>query len=118
EMQEGSNWEAVQFAVKHELSNLTVVIDNNRLQAMDFLEKILTIEGRKEDLQKKMKAFGFEVRTCDGHNPDNIASVIEKWIKKQKNMNLCPETKHRRFRIMKCCILFPINTAKMSWSRF
>lgn len=86
EMQEGSNWEAIQFAVKHELSNLTVVIDNNRLQAMDFLEKILTIEGRKEDLQKKMKAFGFEVRTCDGHNPDNIASVIEKWIKKQTNM--------------------------------
>ncbi len=87
EMQEGSNWEAVQFAVKHELSNLTVVIDNNRLQAMDFLKNILTIEGRKDDLQKKMKAFGFEVRTCDGHNPENIASVIEKWIKKQKNMN-------------------------------
>lgn len=87
EMQEGSNWEAVQFAVKHELSNLTVVIDNNRLQAMDFLEKILTIEGRKDDLQKKMKAFGFEVSTCDGHNPDNIASVIEKWIKKQNNLN-------------------------------
>lgn len=86
EMQEGSNWEAVQFAVKHELSNLTVVIDNNRLQAMDFLDKILTIERRKDDLQKKMKAFGFEVRTCDGHHPNNIASVIEKWINKQKNM--------------------------------
>lgn len=88
EMQEGSNWEAVQFAVKHKLSNLTVIIDNNRLQAMDFLKNILTIEGRKDDLQKKMRAFGSEVKTCDGHNPGSIASVIEKWIKKQKNMNV------------------------------
>ena len=80
EMQEGSNWEAVQFAVKHELSNLTVVIDNNKLQAMDFLENILTVKGRKDDLQKKMRAFGSEVKTCDGHNPKNIVSAVEKWV--------------------------------------
>lgn len=83
EMQEGSNWEAVQFAVKHELSNLIVIIDNNRLQAMDFLENILTVQGRKDDLQRKMEAFGFMVKTCDGHNPEDIISVIEKWVKNQ-----------------------------------
>lgn len=88
EMQEGSNWEAVQFAVKHELSNLTVIIDNNGLQAMDFLENILTIKGRKDDLQRKMEAFGFIVKTCDGHNPEDIISVIEKWVKNHE------KTKH------------------------
>ena len=85
EMQEGSNWEAIQFAVKHNLSNLTVIIDKNSLQAMDFLENILTIEGRKDDLQKKLKAFGFEVKTCDGHNIKHIIAVIEKWVKNKEN---------------------------------
>ena len=80
EMQEGSNWEAIQFAVKHSLSNLTVIIDNNRLQAMDFLEKILTVEGKKDDLQRKMEAFGFTVETCDGHNPVDIVSIISTWL--------------------------------------
>ena len=79
EMQEGSNWEAIQFAVKHELSGLTVIIDNNGLQAMDFLENILTPEGRKDDLQKKMEAFGFKTVTCDGHDVLDIVNVLEEW---------------------------------------
>ncbi len=90
EMQEGSCWEAVQFAVKHQLSNLTIIIDRNRLQAMDFLEKIMTIEGRDDDLQKKFKAFGLAVKTCDGHNPGKIFSIITKWIKNQPDLN-CPQ---------------------------
>lgn len=86
EMQEGSNWEAIQFAVKHKLSNLTVIIDHNTLQAMDFLKNVLTREERRNDLQRKMKAFGFEVKTCNGHNMKSIISIIEKWIKNQKNL--------------------------------
>ncbi len=86
EMQEGSNWEAIQFAVKHKLSNLTVILDNNKLQAMDFLENILTVEGRKDDLQKKMKAFGFVVKTCNGHSIKSIISIIEKWVKIEKDL--------------------------------
>jgi len=58
EMQEGVMWEALQFAVKHELSNLTVIVDNNGLQAMDFSENVLTVRGRKDDLQRKLEAFG------------------------------------------------------------
>lgn len=88
EMQEGSNWEAVQFAVKHKLSNLTVIIDNNKLQAMDSLENILTVKGRKNDLEKKMNAFGFEVKSCDGNNPEKIVSVIEKWIENKEKINI------------------------------
>ncbi len=81
EMQEGSNWEAVQFAVKHRLSNLTVIIDNNRLQAMDFLETILTPKGRSDDLQRKFEAFGFITEKCDGHNGKEIINSINKWDK-------------------------------------
>ncbi len=87
EMQEGSMWEAVQFAVKYKLSNLTIIIDNNGLQAMDFLEDVLTIEGRTDDLQRKFEAFGYELRTCDGHNIEEIVSVIEGWKEVWKNMD-------------------------------
>jgi transketolase len=86
EMQEGSVWEAIQFAVKHELSNLTIVIDNNGLQAMDFLENILTLKGRKNDLQKKLEAFGCEVKTCDGHNIKEIVSIIDNWLEDKKEI--------------------------------
>ena len=86
EMQEGSNWEAIQFAVKHELSNLTLIIDHNTLQAMDFLEDVLTPKGRKNDLHAKMKAFGCEVKACNGHGIKNITSIIETWLKNQQGI--------------------------------
>ncbi len=79
EMQEGSNWEALQFAVKHNLSNLTIIIDCNSLQAMDFLENVLTVKGRKDDLRLKLEAFGCVVEECDGHTPVTIATKIEHW---------------------------------------
>lgn len=78
EMQEGSCWEAVQFAAKHKLSNLVVIIDANRLQAMDFLEKIMTIEGKGcMDLFEKFSTFGFEAKMCDGHNIPDMLDVFE-----------------------------------------
>lgn len=85
ELQEGSNWEAIQFAVKHKLSNLTVIVDANTLQAMDFLENILTLENRKDDLKKKFNAFGFIVKTCNGHNIKNIVKIIKSWNHKKNN---------------------------------
>ena len=79
EMQEGSNWEALQFAVKYELANLTVIIDNNTLQAMDFIENVLTIKGRHDDLERKFSAFGFLTEACDGHNVSDISKVLDEW---------------------------------------
>lgn len=84
EMQEGSIWEAIQFAVKHRLSKLTIIIDNNGLQAMDFLENVLTLKGRKNDLQKKLEAFGCKVKSCNGHNIKEIVSAIDNLLKNGK----------------------------------
>lgn len=86
EMQEGSNWEAIQFAVKHELTNLTVVVDGNKLQAMDYLKNILTLENRDDDLKIKMEAFGFEVKICNGHDLKAIIDILTQWkIRQNKN---------------------------------
>jgi transketolase len=88
EMQEGSNWEAIQFAVKHQLANLTIIIDHNKLQAMDFLENILTVKGRKNDLKKKLEGFGMLVRGCNGHHIDRIIKVISHWKANQRKLKV------------------------------
>lgn len=87
EMQEGSNWEAVQFAVKHQLANLTIIVDNNALQAMDFLENILTIKGRKDDLHIKLEAFGCLAEECHGHDPDALARILQGWREQRSSLN-------------------------------
>lgn len=79
ELQEGSNWEAIQFAVKHELSNLTVIVDHNKLQAMDFLHNILTPIDKKDDIHQKFKAFGFLVKECNGHASEEIVEILKSW---------------------------------------
>lgn len=74
EMQEGTTWEALQFALKHELNNLTVIIDANRLQAMDFITNILNREI-KDDISR-LRGFGLSPIVCPGHNIDRLVNSI------------------------------------------
>jgi transketolase len=85
EMQEGSNWEAIQFAVKHELNNLVLIVDNNRLQAMDFLDNVLTVKNMNDDLSKKLDAFGFNVYRCNGHVIDDLLENFNSIIRSDNN---------------------------------
>ena len=75
EFQEGSMWEALSFAVKHELDNLTVIIDRNGLQAMDRTTAIL--ERDEKDLPARLKAFGAEVIEVPGHDPNLLSKLFE-----------------------------------------
>jgi len=74
EMQEGTTWEALQFAVKHKVSNLTVIIDDNRLQAMDFVVKILDRE--EKDKVKRLRGFGLKPVVCNGHDVVMLADLM------------------------------------------
>ncbi len=72
EQAEGSNWEAAMAASKYHLSNLTAIIDRNRLQISGATEEVMPLEG----LKQKYEAFGFECRVCDGHDPDSLLAAI------------------------------------------
>lgn len=72
ECQEGSIWEGALSAPTLELDNLTVVIDHNKLQAMDNLEKIV----RMKPLREKWRAFGWNVVEIDGHNYGEIKEAL------------------------------------------
>jgi len=76
ELQEGSNWEALQFAVKHNLENLTIIVDCNRLQAMDFIVNILN--KKEKDIIKRMHGFGLFPKVSPGHNVEKLAGCIDR----------------------------------------
>jgi len=64
ELHEGSNWEAAMAAGHRGLSNLTVVVDRNRLQQGARTEDT----NRLEPLADKWRAFGWDVFEIDGHD--------------------------------------------------
>lgn len=71
ECQEGSVWEAALFASQHKLDNLIATIDSNKLQAIDRLDNIVSLDP----LVDKWKAFGWEVREVDGHSVSELLNV-------------------------------------------
>ena len=73
EIQEGSVWEAAMAATHHELGNLKVILDRNRIQNDDFcLEQM-----RMFDIPAKWKAFGWNVMEIDGHDMSEIVNGIK-----------------------------------------
>jgi transketolase len=64
EHQEGNTWEAMMFAGKNKLDNLTVVIDRNNIQIDGFTEDIMPLEPFAD----KYRAFNWEVIEVDGNN--------------------------------------------------
>ena len=64
EHQEGNTWEAIMFAPKYKVNNLTVVIDRNNIQIDGFTENVMPLES----LRAKYEAFNWEVLEVDGNN--------------------------------------------------
>jgi transketolase len=64
EINEGSVWEAALCAGKHKLSNLTAVIDYNKIQSAGPTREIQDLEP----LADKWRAFNFETIEVDGHD--------------------------------------------------
>jgi transketolase len=72
ELQEGSNWEAAMTAAHYRLSSLTAIVDRNRLQQGARTEDTKQLEP----LADKWTAFGFEVRTVDGHDHGQLLDAF------------------------------------------
>ena len=68
EIQEGSVWEAAMAAAQHELGNLKVILDRNRIQNDDFCET----QMRMFDIPAKWRAFGWNVKEIDGHDMNDV----------------------------------------------
>jgi transketolase len=72
EINEGSVWEAALSASKHRLSNLTWMIDYNKVQSAGPTAEILNLEP----LADKCRAFGFTVAEVDGHDVEALRRLL------------------------------------------
>ena len=72
EHEEGNIWEAVMFAGKNRLSNLTVIIDRNNIQIDGFTENVMPLEPFRD----KYESFNWHVLEVDGHNFEEIIAAV------------------------------------------
>lgn len=98
ECQEGSVWEAALFAPQHKLDNLVVIVDHNKIQAMDRLDKIVALDP----LADKWSSFGWEVREADGHNLSRLQEVFTSipFVKGKPNLVIAHTTKGKGISFM------------------
>ena len=74
ECDEGIIWEAMMFAKHNALSNLTVIVDHNHLQADGFVEDVLDTANMAD----KFRAFGFHTIELNGHSIEALSEAYSK----------------------------------------
>jgi transketolase len=73
ECQGGIVWEGAMTAAKYRLSNLTAIIDQNKVQLDGPVQEIMPIEP----LSDKWSACGWQVKEVDGHSIQEVAEALE-----------------------------------------
>jgi transketolase len=72
ELQEGQFWESLASAAARGLGEIVVIVDHNKIQSDTWVEHV----GDLGDLTAKLRAFGWHVSTCDGHDIGAIARTL------------------------------------------
>jgi transketolase len=72
ELAEGSNWEAAMAAAHYKLDNLTAIVDCNTLQITGRTRDVCN----NEPLDAKFSAFGWHVRSVDGHDLERLIAAL------------------------------------------
>lgn len=73
EQDEGNNWEAVMFAAKYKLGNLIAIMDRNKIQLSGNTKEVMELR----DLKQKYLAFGWNVKSINGHNFKQIKKALK-----------------------------------------
>ena len=73
EIEEGSVWESFMAASKYKLSNLTVILDLNKIQLDGFTKDVMPMG----DIEKKVESFGWRVLKFNGHDFNEIRKAME-----------------------------------------
>ncbi len=72
EHDEGNFWEAVMFAAKERINNLTLIVDRNSIQIDGYTEDVMPLES----LGRKYEAFRWRVREVDGHDMESFVHAV------------------------------------------
>jgi transketolase len=72
ELAEGSNWEAALAAAHYKLDNLVAILDHNTLQITGHTRDVMS----NEPIDEKFRAFGWTVRTINGHDYTALTKAL------------------------------------------
>lgn len=72
ELDEGSNWEAIQFAQHFRLENLTAIVDYNKIQSFGSVAEVSDLHP----LAEKFRAFNWGVHEIDGHHHNALEKAL------------------------------------------
>jgi transketolase len=64
ELQEGQFWESLSSAATRQLGEIVAIIDHNKIQSDTWVQEVSPLG----DLEAKLRAFGWHVSRCDGHD--------------------------------------------------
>lgn len=73
EMDEGQIWEALMSAAHMRVDTLTLIIDHNKAQQSNLLERVLDYRP----LTEKLRAFQWHVEEIDGHDMRQVVQALE-----------------------------------------
>lgn len=92
ELQEGQIWESLQPTANGKFSEITVIVDHNKLQSDSWVKDVSDL-GNIED---KFRFFDWEVGRCDGHAlkkfVKSLREIKEAGIKSQRPQVLIADT--------------------------
>ena len=74
ECDEGSIWEAALFGHHHNLDNLVVVIDYNKIQSLASVADTIKLEPFSD----KWRSFGWSVQEVNGHDHSKLSQKLER----------------------------------------
>ncbi|WCB96565.1 Apulose-4-phosphate transketolase subunit A [Baekduia alba] len=74
ELNEGSIWEAAMFSAHHRLDNLTLLVDLNGQQAMNYTPEVLDLGA----VDEKFRVFGWDAQVAPGHDQEQLAAALER----------------------------------------
>jgi transketolase len=79
-MDEGIVWEALMAISNFGLNNVTIIVDRNQYQLDGLTSDVMNLLS----IEDKLKAFGYEVETVDGHSVPALLETLGKSSDKPK----------------------------------
>jgi transketolase len=76
EIQEGQVWEAAMAAAHHGLANLTVLVDNNKMETDGPTRSIINVEP----IEDRWRAFGWAAERVNGHDIEQIHEGVQRLL--------------------------------------
>jgi transketolase len=89
ESREGQIWEALDFIADHKLTNVRVIFNSNHMGQSDFVSE----QQSAATLARKIRAYGLQPITINGHNPEAIRKALAAQPQEGKPVVVIAKTK-------------------------